>query len=97
MAKSLQLLAETHYENFPVGSFFLSKEFRAPIRLVYAFARVADDIADEGDDSKETRLQRLDEWEGEFKEALAGGNGIPFFQELAETVTKHSIPPVVVF
>ncbi len=97
VAKSLQLLAETHYENFPVGSFFLSKEFRAPIRLVYAFARVADDIADEGDDSKETRLQQLDDWEGEFKKALAGGIGIPFFQELAETVVKYGIPPSLFF
>jgi len=97
VATPLFLLAETHYENFPVGSFFLSKEFRAPIRLVYAFARVADDIADEGNDSKEARLQRLDDWEGEFKKALAGEIGIPFFQELAETVVKYAIPPSLFF
>jgi phytoene synthase len=97
VAAPLFLLAETHYENFPVGSFFLSKEFRAPIRLVYAFARVADDIADEGNDSKEARLQRLDDWEGEFKKALAGEIGIPFFQELAETVVKYAIPPSLFF
>jgi phytoene/squalene synthetase len=60
----------------------LPKEFREPIRLVYAFARVADDIADEGNDSKETRLQRLDEWEGEFRRMLAGDTRISFFQEL---------------
>ncbi len=97
MATPLFLLAETHYENFPVGSFFLSKEFRAPIRLVYAFARVADDIADEGNDLKEARLQHLDDWEGEFKKALAGEIGIPFFQELAETVVKYAIPPSLFF
>ncbi|MGA9406377.1 MAG: squalene synthase HpnC [Bacteroidota bacterium] len=97
MAKPLQLLAETHYENFPVASFILSKEFKGPIRLVYAFARVADDIADEGKDSKETRLQRLSEWEGEFVKALAGEISIPFFQELAETVVKYSIPQSLFF
>ena len=97
MAKSLQSLAETHYENFPVGSFLLPKEFREPIRLVYAFARVADDIADEGNDSKETRLQRLDEWEGEFRRMLAGDTRISFFQELEETANKYAIPPSLFF
>ena len=92
MAKGLQLLAETHYENFPVGSFLLPKEFRPPIRLVYAFARVADDIADEGNDSKETRLQRLDDWEGEFRKSLAGRATVPFFRELAEVVAHYAIP-----
>ena len=97
MAKSLQSLAETHYENFPVGSFLLPKEFREPIRLVYAFARVADDIADEGNDSKETRLQRLDEWEGEFRRMLAGDTRISFFQELEETANKYEIPSSLFF
>ncbi len=93
MTKSLQLLAETHYENFPVASFLLPNEFRIPIRLVYAFARVADDIADEGNESKEYRLQRLSEWEGEFRGAMAGDNRSSFFQELAKTVEKYAIPP----
>ena len=97
MVKSLQSLAETHYENFPVGSFLLPKEFREPIRLVYAFARVADDIADEGNDSKETRLQRLDEWEGEFRRMLAGDTRISFFQELEETANKYEIPSSLFF
>jgi squalene synthase HpnC len=97
VAKSLQSLAETHYENFPVGSFLLPKEFREPIRLVYAFARVADDIADEGNDSKETRLQRLDEWEGEFRRMLAGDTRISFFQELEETANKYEIPSSLFF
>jgi phytoene synthase len=93
VVKPLQVLAETHYENFPVGSFLLPGEFRTPIRLVYAFARVADDIADEGNDSKETRLQLLGDWEGAFKRALAGDTGIRFFRELAEAAEKYAIPP----
>jgi phytoene synthase len=75
----------------------LPKEFREPIRLVYAFARVADDLADEGNNSKETRLQRLDEWEGEFRRALAGDTRISFFQELEETANKYAIPPSLFF
>ncbi|HTY10329.1 MAG TPA: squalene synthase HpnC [Bacteroidota bacterium] len=92
MSESLQSLAETHYENFPVGSILVAKEFRSPIRLVYAFARVADDIADEGDAPSSVRLQKLDDWEGEFRESLAGLSDVPFFIELAEAVKEYSIP-----
>jgi squalene synthase HpnC len=93
VAESLQSLARTHYENFPVGSFLLSKELRKPIHLVYAFARVADDIADEGDASKETRLTLLDEWENQLKRALAAEKSDNFFRELADMVAEYGIPP----
>ncbi|MDR2875642.1 MAG: squalene/phytoene synthase family protein, partial [Methylobacillus sp.] len=42
-------LARTHYENFPVASILLPRHLREPIALIYAFARQADDFADEGD------------------------------------------------
>jgi phytoene/squalene synthetase len=38
----------THYENFPVASWLCPPHLRAPIAAIYAFARTADDIADEG-------------------------------------------------
>lgn len=40
-------LARHHYENFPVGR-LVPKEVRPHVHAVYAFARSADDIADEG-------------------------------------------------
>lgn len=40
-------LATEHYENFPVGSLLIPKDKRNSIFAVYAFARLADDIADE--------------------------------------------------
>jgi hypothetical protein len=40
-------LAREHYENFPVASFWLPKEIRPAVAAVYAFARCADDFADE--------------------------------------------------
>jgi len=92
VAESLQSLARTHYENFPVGSFLLSKELRKPIHLVYAFARVADDIADEGNASKDTRLTLLDEWENQLKRALAGEKSDIFFRELADMIAQYAIP-----
>jgi phytoene/squalene synthetase len=51
-----QLPAVDHYESFPVASWLLPGQLRAPVRLIYAFARQADDFADEGDDTPQQRL-----------------------------------------
>lgn len=59
-------LASQHYENFPVASLFLPKQLRAPIALIYSFARQADDFADEGDLSIEQRLALLQKFEDEL-------------------------------
>ncbi len=40
-------LARSHYENFPVGR-LVPAELRPHVHAVYAFSRVADDLADEG-------------------------------------------------
>lgn len=48
-----------HYENFPVGSLVLPRRLRKPVHAIYAFARMADDVADEGDADVATRLAQL--------------------------------------
>src|SRR5690606_3562124 len=53
-------LAQSHYENFPVASALLPMRLRKPIGMIYAFARQADDFADEGELSAEERLSLLD-------------------------------------
>jgi len=58
--KFCQQLAQSHYENFPVASILLPKYLRRPISVIYSFARTADDFADEGNASQETRLEQLD-------------------------------------
>ncbi len=65
-------LARSHYENFPVASRLLPPAMRPHVAAVYAFARVADDIADEGTDSPEVRRARLDAWRGRLHEAAGG-------------------------
>ncbi len=55
-------LARRHYENFPVASRLLPRKLRDPITVIYAFARTADDFADEGDWRDAERLARLDDW-----------------------------------
>jgi phytoene synthase len=65
-------LASQHYENFPVASKLLPKATRPHIAAVYAFARIADDFADEGDRTNERRLELLDDWQHRLHEAAAG-------------------------
>jgi hydroxysqualene synthase len=64
-------LARSHYENFPVASRLLPARMRPHVAAVYAFARVADDIADEGDDAAAVRQQRLHAWQRRLHAAAA--------------------------
>ncbi len=57
-----EALARSHYENFPVASRLLPSAMRPHIAAVYAFARVADDFADEGQADAADRQARLAAW-----------------------------------
>ena len=61
-------LARTHYENFPVASRLLPGRLRPHVAAVYAFARTADDIADEPGLETSERLRLL----GEYRARLIG-------------------------
>lgn len=65
-------VARQHYENFPVASRLLPKASRPHVAAVYAFARMADDFADEGDHPEGDRLARLEEWQWRLHEAAEG-------------------------
>ena len=64
--------AVTHYENFPVASLLCPPRLRPPIRAIYAFARTADDIADEGDAPPAQRLQDLAAFEADLQAVAQG-------------------------
>jgi hydroxysqualene synthase len=57
-----EALARAHYENFPVASRLLPAAMRPHIAAIYAFARTADDFADEPGRQPEERLRLLDAW-----------------------------------
>ena len=65
-------LAREHYENFPVASRLLRPDMRPHIAAIYAFARLADDFADEGDRTDSVRLALLDDWDSRLSLAAAG-------------------------
>jgi phytoene synthase len=56
-------LARTHYENFPVASWLVPAHMRPHIAALYAFARTADDFADEGQRTDAERFRLLDDWQ----------------------------------
>jgi hydroxysqualene synthase len=66
-----EALARSHYENFPVASRLLPAAMRPHVAAVYAFARIADDIADEGTVPAAERVERLDRWQRRLHAAVA--------------------------
>jgi squalene synthase HpnC len=82
-----------HYENFPVASLLMPRRLRPAVEAIYAFARSADDIADEGDATPEQRLAGL----AAYEEALgrierAEGGHEPMFERLAAVIEQHKLP-----
>ena len=63
--------AQAHYENFPVASLLVPGDMRRHVAAVYAFARAADDFADEGDRPVEARHALLDGWLRRLRHAAA--------------------------
>ena len=63
-----------HYENFPVGSLLLPPRMRRHVAAVYAFARTADDFADEGDRPAHERLRLIDGWQRRLTQAAASND-----------------------
>jgi phytoene synthase len=82
-----------HYENFPVASLLLPARLRAPVRAIYAFARSADDLADEGELPDQARLQALDRYRAEL-DAIAAGvpNRDPLFARLRQAIAEFGLP-----
>ncbi len=85
--------ASGHYENFPVASILMPRRLRHAVQVIYAFARSADDIADEGDAPDAVRLANLDAYRIELKKIEAGEIcQSTLFSALAEVIGKHALP-----
>ena len=84
-------LAETHYENFHVASWFLPKALRPHFHSIYAYCRISDDLGDEVGDA-DAALALLDLWGGELDACYEGRARHPVFVALHETIRRCSIP-----
>jgi len=97
-----QRLTESHYENFPVGSVLVPKRLRKHVYSIYAFARTADDFADEGYETSEAqtsasfdesaRLAALDDWQQRLEKCFEDQADHPIFIALAATVKELDLP-----
>jgi len=92
-----------HYENFPVASLLCPPGLREPVRAIYAFARTADDIADEGDAAPCARLAELARFRaalGATVDRLGEGSQTPVaaapwpgvFAALQRAMREHGLP-----
>jgi squalene synthase HpnC len=84
-------LAETHYENFHVATWFLPKALRPHFHAIYAYCRISDDLGDEVGSTAEA-LALLELWGEELDACYAGQARHPVFVALAETIRECAIP-----
>jgi phytoene synthase len=90
-------LAREHYENFPVASLLLPRAMRPSIAAIYAFARRADDFADEGQLGQGERLRLLDDWQRRLRATNVLFHGEPSADDLVflavdDTIRRHRLP-----
>jgi squalene synthase HpnC len=90
-------LARDHYENFPVASMLVPKRMRRAVAAVYAFARRADDFADEPGYTDGERLRLLDDWHQRLTAAAAGSTPSVssddlIFVAVADAMQVHQLP-----
>ena len=85
-----------HYENFPVASWLCPPRLRPAVRALYAYARTADDLADEGDALSAERLAALDAYEADLHAIARGQAPSPrwraVFDALAPVVRGYRLP-----
>ena len=91
-------LARSHYENFPVASRLLPAKLRPHVAAVYAFARIADDYADEPGREPLERLRLLDEWGERLSQrhndsaSLSPDRQSMVFIALQDTIDRFALP-----
>ncbi len=86
-----EALCHARNHNYPVGSMFARSDLRKHIFALFAFARVADDFADEAA-YEGRRAGELDRWEEQLHDAYRGHAEHPVFVALAETVDRYALP-----
>ena len=79
-------LARRHYENFPVASHLVPRDKRDALAAIYAFARYADDVADEP--GVEGRLEKIAAWREMLRECYSGNVHHPVFLALGDSVRR---------
>ena len=91
--QEVKALPVTHAENFPVASWLCPPHLRPAIAAIYAFARAADDMADEGEQGPAQRLEALQD----FRQELIHGPSLEcarpeIFIPLHQVIQSFNLP-----
>ncbi len=97
--KETRRLARSHYENFVVASVLLPRGMRQPFYNLYAFCRIADDLADESS-SRQAALEQLARFQDRLNATFRHRTGVAaptpqhdhVFIALADTIDRFSLP-----
>jgi squalene synthase HpnC len=84
-----RILARAAGENFAVAPRILPRRLREPLRAVYGFARLVDEI---GDAAEGDRLALLDALDADLLRAFRGEARHPLLQRLAPVIEAHELP-----
>jgi phytoene synthase len=99
--------ARGHYENFPVASLLVPRDMRRDVAAIYAFARAADDFADEGHLSIDDRHHLLEGWRRRLQHAAASDeagpdprpgeppNTVAIFRALGASIRARGLPLIL--
>lgn len=92
--KYCRKIVKNHYENYPVASLLIPRRKRNYVYSIYAFARTADDFADEPgiEGGAAKRLVLIDEWNQKLRDCYNGKAYDPIFIALGKTVNDCKIP-----
>lgn len=89
-------MSAKHYENFPVASWLCPPALRPAVAAIYAYARTADDLADEGDAPAQDRRADLAAYRNDLLAVSAGGAASPrwaaVFDALRPVLHRHALP-----
>jgi hydroxysqualene synthase len=92
-------ITSLHYENFPVASRLLPKHLRPHVAAIYAFARTADDFADEPGYHAGERMRLLRDWRAKLHPSSrvsatqpAATDDDQIFIALHDTIDRFSLP-----
>lgn len=89
-------VARSHYENFPVASWLVPGHLRIHVAAIYNFARRADDLADEGNDTVQEKITALEAMGKSLDRCLdTQENADYLFLALANTITEHRLDPAL--
>jgi squalene synthase HpnC len=87
-----EAMAGARHHNFPVASLFVPSHLRKHIWAVYAFARTADDYADEPEFEGRRSIE-LDRWEEKLEACFHGEPpDHPVFVALGDTIRRFDLP-----